>query len=157
MQQTISQKGNRPAIRAAGGFTLVELMVAVLIVGILAAIAVPSYSNYVRKGRRTDAKSALLDLASLEERYFSVNNSYSETTTQLGYAGGWPVTVGGGYYTIATPTVVAATTTAAATFSLTATVTTLGGQNQDTQCQTFTVTSAGVQSATPDPTNTCWK
>jgi type IV pilus assembly protein PilE len=138
----------------SAGFTLVELVVAMVVAAILAAIAIPSYTKYVRESRRTDAKSALLDLASLEERYFSTTNTYSTATTDLGYSGSWPVTVGSGYYTVAQPTVVGATTTAAATYSLTATA--IGTQANDTQCLTFTLTSAGVQSATPDPTNTCW-
>jgi type IV pilus assembly protein PilE len=141
-------------LRKSSGFTLVELIVAMVIAAILAAVAIPAYSNYVRKARRTDAKTALLDMASLEERYFSVNNSYSITATDLGYTA-YPVTVGSGYYTIAQPTVVAATTAAAATFSLTATAT--GDQTKDTQCQTFTLTSAGSQTALPDTPGTCWR
>jgi type IV pilus assembly protein PilE len=139
------------------GFTLVELIVAMVIAAILAAVAIPAYSSYVRKSRRTDAKSALLNLASLEERLFSTTNAYSATATDLGYTG-WPATVGSGYYTVsmAATDVVAATTTAAATYKITATA--IGDQMKDTQCLTFTVTSAGVQSATPD-TNppTCWR
>ncbi|HET9108841.1 MAG TPA: prepilin-type N-terminal cleavage/methylation domain-containing protein, partial [Steroidobacteraceae bacterium] len=46
----------------ADGFTLIELMIAVVVVAILMAIAVPSYESYVEKSRRTDAKTALLDL-----------------------------------------------------------------------------------------------
>ena len=142
--------------KKSAGFTLIELVIAIVIVGIITAIAMPAYSNYVRQSRRTDAKSALLDLASLEERYFSTANTYSVLTTDLGYAGSWPVTVGSGYYTVAAPTVVAATTTNAATYSFTATVIATTDQAKDTQCQSFTLTSAGVQSALPDPNNTCW-
>ena len=66
------------------GFTLIELMITVAIIGILSAIAYPSYESYVRKSRRVDAKNALLDLASRQERYFSVNNKYSTTAADLG-------------------------------------------------------------------------
>ncbi len=141
------------SIRKSSGFTLVELLVVMVIAAILAAVAIPAYSNYVRKARRTDAKSALLDMASLEERYFSVNNSYSSTATDLGYAA-FPVTVGSGYYTIAAPTIVAATTAAAATYTLTATAT--GDQTKDTLCTTFTLTSAGAQTSTDTTNNSCW-
>jgi type IV pilus assembly protein PilE len=141
--------------KKSAGFTLVELLVAMVIASILAAIAIPAYSNYVRKSRRTDAKSALLDMASLEERYFSTSNTYSVSTTELGYSGTWPITVGSSYYTIAAPTVTAATTTAPATYTLVATA--IGDQTKDAPCQTFTLTSTGVQSATPDPTSTCWR
>jgi type IV pilus assembly protein PilE len=142
-------------LKKSSGFTLVELLVAMVIAAILAAVAIPAYSNYVRKARRTDAKTALLDMASLEERYFSVNNSYTTTATALGYAS-FPVTVGSGSgeYTIPTPTIVAATTTAAATFSLTATAT--GDQAKDTLCATFTLTSAGQQTSSDTTNNSCW-
>lgn len=143
------------------GFTLVELMVTVTIAAILLSIAIPSYSNYVRQGRRVDAKSALLDMASLEERYYSNNNVYSITTTDLGYSGAFPVTIGNGYYTIAAPTVIAAAPTAAVPggtpSSFTITATAAGDQVNDTQCQTFTVTSQGVQSSTPAAATTCWR
>jgi type IV pilus assembly protein PilE len=142
-------------LKKSSGFTLVELIVAMVIAAILAAVAIPAYSNYVRKARRTDAKTALLDMASLEERYFSVNNKYSSTATDLGYAS-FPVTVGSGTgdYTIPAPTIGAATTAAAATFSLTATAT--GDQAKDTLCATFTLTSAGVQTSSDTTNNSCW-
>lgn len=140
--------------RPAAGFTLIELVIAMVIAAMLAAIAIPAYSSYVRKARRTDAKTALLNLASLEERLFSTTNNYSATATDLGYAA-WPASVGGGYYTVAAPTVTAATTAAPATYSFTATA--VNDQMKDTQCLTFTVTSAGVQSAAPDVSGTCWR
>src|SRR6201987_6133436 len=71
------------------GFTLVELMVVVVIATILLSVAVPSYMSQVRQSRRTEAKTAVLDLASREERYFSTNGAiYSTTPTHLGYSGG---------------------------------------------------------------------
>ncbi len=63
--------------RRAGGFTLIELMVTLVVASILLAIAVPSYQAQVRKSRRTEARNAVMDLAAREERYFSVNNDYS--------------------------------------------------------------------------------
>ena len=55
------------------GFTLIELMVVVAIATILFAIAIPSYVTYIRQSRRTEAKTAVLDLAGREERYLSTN------------------------------------------------------------------------------------
>jgi len=98
------------------GFTLIELMVVVVIVSILMAIAIPSYKNSIRKSRRTDAKTALLDLAGREERYNSTNGSYTNAAANLGYAS-WGIPIGSGYYTIAAPTVVAGTATTVASFS----------------------------------------
>jgi type IV pilus assembly protein PilE len=68
------------------GFTLIELMIVVVIVAILAAVALPSYQNSIRKSRRPDAKTALLDLAAREERYYTVNNTYTDVAANLGYA-----------------------------------------------------------------------
>ena len=60
------------------GFTLIELMVVVAIVGILAAIAVPSYQDSVRKSHRADAKAALMGLANAMERHFTETNTYCD-------------------------------------------------------------------------------
>jgi type IV pilus assembly protein PilE len=152
----------------AKGFSLIELVVAMLVASMLAAIAIPSYSNYVRKTRRTEARSALLDIASLEERYYSTQNQYSATWTDLGFpATAGAVTVGNGYYTVAVPGVGLAgapTATAAgvpATYTLIATPVAGSDQAKDTTCASFTVTSAGTQSSLnsggTDTTSTCWK
>ena len=68
-------------LRKAGGFTLIEMMTAVLIGAILMAIAVPSYNAQTQKSRRTEAKTALLDLAAREERYNSTYNTYTNDYT----------------------------------------------------------------------------
>jgi len=58
------------------GFTLIELMIAVAVVGILAAVAYPSYTGFVQRASRTDAKSLLLENAQYMERFFTTNNTY---------------------------------------------------------------------------------
>ena len=62
------------------GFTLMEVMVTVAIVGILAAIAFPSYQDSLRKSRRTDAKNALTQAVANMERYYNQNNTYLNAT-----------------------------------------------------------------------------
>jgi type IV pilus assembly protein PilE len=155
MQHTLGSKR-----RGAGGFTLVELMVTVVIGSILLAVAVPSYTYQVRKSRRTDARSALLDLASREERYLTLNNSYTNVAANLGYAG-WPQTVGSGYYQVQTPTVNAATANSPATFTLVAIP--VGSQLKDSSCQYFSVDNTGNQQSFnnssgtgTNTTSTCW-
>ncbi|HEL2977448.1 TPA: type IV pilin protein [Stenotrophomonas maltophilia] len=66
--------------RRAGGFTLIELMVVVIVIGILAAIVIPSYQQYVRRSHRAAVKADLVEYAQRAERYHSSNNSYSGFT-----------------------------------------------------------------------------
>jgi type IV pilus assembly protein PilE len=147
------------------GFTLIELMVVVIIATILLSIAIPSYMSQVRESRRTEAKTALLDLAGREESYFSTNGSiYTAAAANLGYTA-LPATTPNGYYTV---TVVCVAAQGAAlgcdpnagapngpAYYLTATP--VGTQATDTQCTTFSVDSLGNQFSTG--TNTvaqCW-
>jgi type IV pilus assembly protein PilE len=62
--------------QAQQGFTLIELMIAVVVVAILGAVALPSYRSYVQKAERGAAKSVMLNLAQTEERYFTNNGAY---------------------------------------------------------------------------------
>jgi type IV pilus assembly protein PilE len=140
----------------ARGFTLIELVVTMLVVATLAAVAVASYRSQVRKSRRTDAKTALLDLAGREERNFSTTNAYTAVPAQLGYTGAWPLSVGSGYYTV-TVAVTAGAPGVPATFNVTATA--VGDQASD-KCTSYYLDQTGVQasngSTTTDALN-CWR
>ena len=114
------------------GFTLVELMIVVAIVGILASVAFPSYVESVRKSNRADAKSTMLQVASQEERYYTENNVYG-TVTAIGNAAS-PVQSSSGKHNI---TVV--TANANATYIITATPVTA-----DSICGNLTLTNTGV-------------
>jgi type IV pilus assembly protein PilE len=139
------------------GFTLIELMIAVVVVAILASIAIPTYTAQILKSHRTEARNAILDLAGREERILSVNNSYSQVPTDVNYPGtswGTGLAVGGGYYTV-----VVTVGNSPPSFVITATAT--GGQTADTSCASFTVNQLGQQSSlnsgATDSTSTCWK
>jgi type IV pilus assembly protein PilE len=130
------------------GITLIELMVALVIVAILAGIAVPSYRQHIIKTHRAEAKAALLNLMANQEKFYLQNNTYAGNALldDAPPAGlGLPATTENGHYTLAI--------TAADDESFTATATATGGQAVDTDCATFTLTSAGVKTATSAK---CW-
>jgi type IV pilus assembly protein PilE len=75
-------------MRAARGFTLIELMITLVVIGILAAIAYPSYSDYVRRSKITEAQSSLSELRLRAEKFFADNRTYdgfNETITGARY------------------------------------------------------------------------
>ncbi len=139
------------------GFSLTELVVTVAIAGILSAIAIPTYRNYVLRANRADATSALLRLAGNQERFYLANNRYADDGEMadappagLGIAG-----TERGFYelTIASDdlaTGYTATATAAA-----------GGQEGDDACGSFTVDERGLRAAADtgggDNTEECWR
>jgi len=69
------------------GFTLIEVMIVVAIIGILAAIAYPSYDEYVKRGNRTEGQAFLSDVAARQERYFSQNNTYITDVDEIAKLG----------------------------------------------------------------------
>lgn len=132
--------------RAAFGFTLIEMMIVVAVVAILAAIALPSYEESVRKSRRGQAKADLVELAQRAERFHTINNTYdgfelTEPEDQQSPREGTA------RYNIA----IAGQT--GSTFVLTATPT--GPQAVD-RCGTLSLNAAGAKSATGGSVADCF-
>ncbi len=132
-------------LKSNRGFTLIELMITVAIVGILSSIAYPSYQNYVRQSYRSDAYNGLTSLADQQEVYYLQNRGYAADMATLGAA----TTTKEGLYTLA----VAATTTSSYTLTATAKAGTPVATDSEggTSCVVLTYTSAQVM--TP---RVCW-
>jgi len=78
-----AQQGMR---RSGAGFTLVELMIAVVIVGLLAAIAIPSYQEYIRRGNRSAAQAFMTSVAQKEEQYLLDARQYATVASNAGFS-----------------------------------------------------------------------
>ncbi len=134
-----------PTFHQENGYTFIEIMIAVTIVGILAALALPSYGNYVRDARRADGHLALLQEAQTMERCRSTRWTYANCTLSS-------ATSPEKYYTIEL------TQSDATSYTLTATA--ANKQANDTACSPLTLNHLGnrgpVNSAS-DPNSDCWK
>ena len=141
--------------RSSAGFTLIELMVTLVIATILITIAIPAYTTQMQKSRRTDAKTALLDLAAREERVFSTTNAYSSTATDMGEPA-WGTAVGSGYYSLSATVPDPAQAAGTPSFIVKATPVAGGPQAADAQCTSFSVNQLGQRTATGTQGNACW-
>lgn len=141
-----AKKGNR-------GFTLIELMIVVAIIAILAAVSYPSYRDSVMRSNRTEAKSALVDAAAAQEKWFFQQNQYTGTLSDIASA-----TTSEGYYTLAVDQ--DACGDDGSCFRVVATAT--GSQAADTDCLVYTITQTGAKNAYTDSaggtaaTVDCW-
>lgn len=135
------------------GFTLIELMIAIVIVAILLAVALPSYQNSVQKARRADAKAALLDAANRQEGYMLDRGTYSVDMTDLGFAQS-PYTSEKKHYSVAAT--VCSGGSIDRCYVLTATPVSGSPQADDTRCTAFILHSNGSKTATGSDVLNCW-
>ena len=140
----------RPAVQR--GFTLIEVMIVVAILGVIAAIAFPSYMESVRKSRRADAKSALMAASQAMEKYFTERQTYVNATLGSNATDVYKTTSPDGYYTLSFS--VASTASA---YSLQAAPTAGKGQTND-KCGTFSINQAGAKGVSGGSLNAaaCW-
>lgn len=144
--------------RKARGFTLVEVLVAMTIIAILAAIAFPSYTNYVTRTKRNGAKSFLVRIADLQEQFFLDNKQYAANLSGLGLAAD---VVGVSDIGDELPAgdadrvyLVALANTSATTYTVAA-VPQLVQAKYDTKCGTLSLTHTGQRNQSGMGTN-CW-
>ncbi|MCG6663272.1 type IV pilin protein [Billgrantia kenyensis] len=119
------------------GFTLLELLIVVAVIGILASIAVPSYQRYVQNARVSDGQAKLLELAGRLERCYTVNNTYAGCFS----SGEMPATSEEGFYSISF------SEPPGATFTLVAT-----GSSDEVKCARLELDHTGQR----DSDNGCW-
>ena len=132
------------------GFTLIELMVALVVLAILTSVAYPSFMQSMRKGNRSDASSALTRAAGAQERFFATNGTYTTDVTNLGFAAG-----GLTEHQMYVLTIVAGATGIGSSYVITATAKAGKTQALDTGCTVLSLNSLGQQ--LPDPAvSDCW-
>ncbi len=132
------------------GFTLIEVMIVVAIIGILSAIALPSYNEYIRRGHRTEARASLLQMAQWMERAATANGVYPTATDNATAVAAALSSLQKDRYTL---------TMASTTSTFTVTAAPKGAQVGD-KCGNYTLTQAGVRGAKDATTGAivteCW-
>jgi len=128
------------------GVTLIELMIVVVIIAILAMVGYPNYREFAARAKRNEAKAALLQAATNQERFYLQNNQFSVDLTELGFATSPFTTATGSYViTIAAPN-------PAADFTVTATY--QFGGSEAAKCNVLVVNGRGDKTSTP--ATDCW-
>ncbi len=140
------------------GFTLIELMIAMVVIAILAAVGYPSYLDYVARGKRAEGKGALLRAAQQMERFYSVNNCYPSNTANCGSAG-----TSAAALTAASINAFSGDSAASSAYNLTVTTNaqdftvTATPAFTDTKCGNLTLTNTGAKGKTgTESMQNCW-
>ncbi|MCP3673102.1 MAG: type IV pilin protein [Gammaproteobacteria bacterium] len=145
------QSRNLLQAQRQNGFSLLELMIVVALMGIIMSIALPSYQDSIQKARRSDAMSALMDAANRQEQFMLDNNSYSTNLADIGMVNPTPE----GHYNIA---IVEATVACPITrcYVLSATADGDSPQSEETKCTVYRLTSVGAKTNDGTLGTDCW-
>ena len=149
----IKLTGNRVHQRHRG-VTLMELMVVMAILGILAAVGIPTYRNYMIRTNRAEAKIALLQLQTAQEKFYMQNNTFTDNISDASPDGlGLLSTTETGKYDIAIDL-----GDDGQTYTATASPHAGGGQEDDDSCADFTITQRGTRGVSgPKGAQSCWR
>jgi type IV pilus assembly protein PilE len=145
--------------KGSTGFTLLELLIVVTIVGIMAAIAIPSYGDYVLRANRTVGKTEIMRIVGKQEGFYNDRKAYATALnlldTTYGAATVYLKRDGSVQTTSTTQAIYTLALTGASATAYSVVATPVNRQLKDTKCGTLTYTSAGVKSASGTATD-CW-
>ncbi len=133
-------------VKSSRGFTLIEIMITVVIIGILAAIGLPAYQNYVLRAGRTEGQAALMDISARLEQYYLGNKTYTQDIA--GDLNTNTTTESNRYDIIVTGCPIATC------YLITATA--VNAQAADATCATLTLNSSDVKGASGTDPDACW-
>ena len=136
---------NMGSRRSMAGLTLVEVLVVSVLVAVIAAIALPTYQQQVRKGRRAEGRAMLIDVVNREHRFFADNFAY--TTDITGDLSFNPAESENGHYALAV--------TSIGPTQMLLTASPQGGQVNDTECGSLSLSTTGAKGTTGGG-DKCW-
>lgn len=132
------------------GVTLIELMIVVVVIGILASVAYPSYQQYILRTKRTEGKALLMDIVARQERFYMDRNSYTDDLTSLGFGSEAPKSAEGNY---AASVAAGPSADIASSYEVTVSPQWPGG---DPECGNLTLDSRGAQGSSIGSLERCW-
>jgi type IV pilus assembly protein PilE len=127
------------------GITLMELLLVVVIIGILATLAYPNYREFAARAKRTEARAALLKIATNQERFYLTNNTFTTDLTRLGFSSD-PYTTDSDTYSVSVTSADASNFIAEADY--------LPSDSEAGKCDKFTIDGRGQKGSSPD--GDCW-
>jgi type IV pilus assembly protein PilE len=145
------------------GFTLIEILIIMAILGVIVAVAYPNYTEQMKKSRRAEAKVALVELVQMQESAFSDNNAYASALNTGGLlcaTRGTCLLDNSELYTPKKNYILTISNATARGYTITATISTTGQQQDDAQCRTFSINQKNQRTAAnasgTDTTAHCW-
>ena len=131
------------------GITLIELMIVVVIISVLAVIAYPNYSEFAARAKRNEARAALLQIATNQERFYLQNNEYTCEMTRLGFSADADFVTDSGSYRVNITACNANNFEAQAVYIN-------ANAKEAGKCGTFLINGRNVKSSLPNPPGDCW-